>query len=485
MASLKFILGIVPQTAKIEQAEAALLKEYDDFQEFSGSKELKRYEELDKLINSGEFAQKKKEIMSRNFKNTDEYKKEQEYIGRKKSKNIRDYYKIKGSHNLEEFNQTESSDDLKKFEKLNAYIGSSEFSEEKQKAGKEYKTTDAFSKEQEYLQLKKSSRLVKYFKFKNSALYQNYTKLDGSKEISEYEELEKFIGSEKFKQVKTYMALSPKKKYEQSDEFKLEEEYNTLKKSEKILWYFRLLKKNDFHTITDWELTFEDNFDSAKLDAKKWMTNYYWGDVLLKDTYALPGDKQFYTNGKNIEIKDSILKIITKKETASGKIWNPVLGFQETEFNYTSGLISTGKSFRQQYGKVVAKIRLKNAPVRQAAWMQADTILPHLDLVKYDRNRINLGSYFGNMSEKGGLKKKLFKTGGGKYTSDFFIYTLEWSPEMIVWKINGMDALSQKDNIPQQSMYIVFSAGITGTISDSQLPSTMEIDYIKVYKRKD
>lgn len=476
---------MVPRTAKIEQAEAALLKEYNDFQEYSDSKELKRYEELDKLIHSGEFAEKKKEILSRNFKNTDEYKKEQEYLRLKKSKSVRDYFKIKGSGTLEEFKQTEASDDLKKFEKLSAYISSGEFSEDKQKAGKEYKNSEAFQKEKEYLQLKKSTRLVKYFKFKNSPLYQNFVKLDGSKEISEYEELEKFVGSEEFKKVKQYMALSPKKKYEQSDERKLEEEYYTLKKSEKILWYFGLLKKNDFYKITDWELTFEDNFDNAKLDAKKWMTNYYWGDVLLKDTYALPGDKQFYTAGKNIEINDSILKIITRKETAKGKIWHPVLGFQETEFNYTSGLISTGKSFRQKNGKVVAKIKLKNVPVRQAAWMQADTMLPHLDLVKYDRNRINLGSYWGNISEKGGLKKKLFRTGGGKYTSDFFIYTLEWSPEKISWKINDLEAVSQADNIPQDPMYIVISAGVTGQVSDSQLPAAMEIDYVKVYRKKE
>lgn len=475
---------MVPQTAKIEQAEAALVKDYNDFQDFAGSKDLKRYEELDKSVNSGEFAGKKKEIMARNFRNTEEYKKEQEYFSLKKSKPFKDYFKIKGSRDLEDFNQTEASDDLKKFNKLAAYIGSPEFAEEKQKAGKEYKNTEAFGKEQEYLQLKKSARLNKYFKFKNSPLYQNFVKIDGSKELSDYEKLEKLVASEEFKKVKEYMALSPKKKYEQSDEYKLEEEYNTLKKSEKILWYFRLLKKNDFHRITDWQLTFEDNFDSGKLDSKKWMTNYYWGDKLLKDTYALPGDKQFYTSGKNIEISDSILKIITKKETSRGKIWHPVLGFQETEFNYTSGLISTGNSFRQKYGKVVAKIRLKNVPVRQAAWMQANTILPHLDLVKYDRNKINLGSYWGNISEKGGLRKKIFKAGGGKYTSDFFIYTIEWSPEMICWKINDMVALCQKENIPQDPMYIVFSSGITGTAPDGQLPASMEIDYIKVYQKK-
>ena len=55
---------------------------------------------------------------------------------------------------------------------------------------------------------------------------------------------------------------------------------------------------------------------------------------------------------------------------------------------------------------------------------------------------------------------------------------------MISWKINDMEAVSQKENIPQEPMYLVFSSGVTGTVPDSQLPAAMEIDYIKVYQKK-
>ena len=70
--------GGVPTTAKVEQEEAALIKDYNDFQEYTGSEELSRYEELDAQVNSNEFTEKKKEIMGRTFKATEEYKKEQE-----------------------------------------------------------------------------------------------------------------------------------------------------------------------------------------------------------------------------------------------------------------------------------------------------------------------------------------------------------------------------------------------------------------------
>lgn len=474
-----------PSTAKIESEEDALIKDFNEFNEYADSAELKRYEELDKLVNTSEFAEKKKAIKSQKFSGTEEYKKQQEYLKLKKAKQIKNYYKTKSSKELEEYLRMDGSEELKKYEKLAEYVNSKEFAEEKQNAGKEFKNSAAYQKEQEYISMQKSSSIRSYFKFKTSPLFENYQKLDGSDEIAGYENLEKFVNSEEFKKVKDYMALSPQKKYEQSEEYQLEQEYLNLKKSEKINWYYKLKKQNDFHKITDWELTFEDDFTNGKPDTKKWMNNYFWGEVLLKDTYALPGDKHLYTEGKNIEIQDSILKIITRKESAEGKIWNPVLGFQQQQFEYTSGLISTGKSFRQKYGKVKTKVRFSGAPVRQAVWMVAEKILPHVDIAKLEKNKLNMGNFWGNITEKGGIHKKNVKKGGGKFSSDYFIYTLEWTPDKLTWKINDLKVMTQTQGIPQEPMYIGFSAGVSGPVADHQLPAGMEIDWVKIYRKKE
>jgi len=483
MASLKVMLGMFPPTEKIESEEAALIKDYNDFNAFANSEELKRYEELEKEVNTSEFTEKKKAIKAQKFKNTEEFAKQQEYLKLKKSKDIKNYYATKSSKELEEYNRLDGSEELKKYEQLSEYISSSEFSE--QKSSKDFKDSEAFRKEKEYLELKNSGPIKNYFKFKSSTLFDNYQRMHGSEEIAKYEELEKFVESEEFKKVKDYMALSPQKKYEESDEYKLEQEYNELKKSEKIIWYYKLKGKNEFNKITDWELTFEDDFLGSQVDSKKWMNRYFWGEVLLQDTYALPGDNHFYTDGRNLEIDNSVLKIVTKKESAEGKIWNPIAGFQHKEFEYTSGLISTGMSFRQKYGVIKAKVKFNSAPVRQAMFMVAEKILPHVDVVKLDKGKANFGNFWGNITEKGGVNKKLFKKGGSKFCSDFFIYTLEWTPDKLVWKINDLEVMTQTSGVPQDPMYIVFSSGISNSISDSQLPASMEIDWIKMYKKRE
>ena len=74
-------------------------------------------------------------------------------------------------------------------------------------------------------------------------------------------------------------------------------------------------------------LTFSDEFDGEKLDTKKWLTNYYWGEKLLKDRYSVESDLQAYTEKENFEVRNSILKINTKPQKIKGKVWSAANGF--------------------------------------------------------------------------------------------------------------------------------------------------------------
>ena len=47
MANLKLSLGMIPSTAKVEQAENDLIKEFQKLQSFITSEELAKYNELD------------------------------------------------------------------------------------------------------------------------------------------------------------------------------------------------------------------------------------------------------------------------------------------------------------------------------------------------------------------------------------------------------------------------------------------------------
>ncbi len=213
------------------------------------------------------------------------------------------------------------------------------------------------------------------------------------------------------------------------------------------------------------------------------MTRYFWGDKMLDDTYSLEYEKHAYTDGENLDFSGGALKILTKKEVKEGKAWNPMVGFMPTTFNYTSGLISTGKSFRQQYGLFEAKIKIHdNKNIINAFWMIGENILPHIDIVNADK-KVYLRKLSGDAATE--VKKYTKQLSREKLSADYIIYAVEWLPDKIVWKINGMEIASTSTDIPKEEMYLVLSSGLYKDVNGTVLPSEMIIDYVRVYQKND
>lgn len=483
MASLRVLLGLYPKTAELEAKRASLAEEYADLLKYLKSPELAEYNELDKIVPTGEFKSRKKEIISQNYKTTEAYRKEKEYLNLSKDSQIKNYYQIKSSVELKSLNDFEKSEELKKFKKLENILSSEEFRQVKyNNKPKAFKLTPEYQKEQEYINLKKSYKFKTNLKFKNSKKYLSYQATTGSEKLNHFEELKEYVSSESFKKEKTYMLLPGKKKYELSDEFKQEKRFYELSASPKIKWYLKVKDSDKFDDLKNWKITFDEDFKSDKLDRKKWITKYFWGETILHDSYSLADEKQFYTDGKNLEINNSILRIITRKEKAEGKAWNPKIGFFPREFDYTSGLISTGASFRQKYGIFEAKIRFnKNYPVTNAFWMLSDQILPHIDVAKAQK-KLQISNIWGNISDNEGVKKFSSKVGLSKLKNDFFIYRLEWYADKLIWKINGLTIATATEGIPNDPMYIVLSSSLYKNVNGAVLPASMHVDWVRCYQ---
>jgi hypothetical protein len=470
MASLKLLLGMIPSTSKIEQAEKSLISEFEKLNTFSKSEQLAKFTELDKLVTSSDFIQKKKEIESLKFKNSEEYSKEKEFMSLQKAKDIVLYFRTIAGTDLKKFKDLDGSEKISNYESLEKLVQSPEF-KGKMKA-KEFKDSADDKKLQEYNRLKGSSEIKDYYKFKSSKVLANYLNVEGSTRLARYNELKEYVASAEFKKQKEY--LLDKKSFEKSEMFKELQEYDKLKKSEDIIWYFKVKDSNKFEVLKQRELTFSDEFDADKLDTKKWLTNYYWGEKLLKDRYSVESDLQAYTEKDNFEIRNSILKINTKPQKVTGKVWSAAKGFSTKEFSYTSGLINSGNSFRQKYGTFTAKIKLGDPNGKSAFWMLADKITPHLDICHTSKGKV----WFDYFSAKGNNVKTSL---GSRYANDFFIYTLEWTSAKLVWKINNTEVFVQTSDIPQEPMYVLLAGGTDKPLNGM---TSMEIDWVRVYQPK-
>jgi hypothetical protein len=469
MASLKLLLGLIPSTAKIEQAEKALITEFEKLNAFTGSETLKKFTQLKDLVTSSDFLSKKKEIESFSFKGSEEYAKEKEFLSLQKAKDIVMYFRTIAGSTLKKFRELDGSEKISNFESLQKLVSSLEF-REKMKT-KEFKGTDEDKKLQEFNRLKSSSEITEYFTFKKSKEYSNFLNIDGSARLARYNELKDYVATNEFKEKKAY--LLDKKRFEKTEMFKSLQEFDKLKKNEDILWYFKVKDSNKFDVLKSRELIFSDEFDGDKLDTKKWLTNYYWGDKLLKDNYTVGNDLQAYTEKENFEVRNSLLKIITKPQKKEGKAWTAG-GFKVHEFSFTSGIVNTGDSFRQKYGTFSAKLKLGNPATKSAFWMVSDKITPHIDICRTASGKV-VSDFFATPEKraKGSI--------GGKYANDFYIYTLEWSPDKLVWKINDTEIFTQTSNVPQEPMFINLSGGLDKPVNSM---TTMEIDWVRVYQPK-
>jgi len=535
MASLKFLLGMIPSTAKIEQNEKALISEFEKMKTYSESDQLARYNYLNELINSSAFRDKKKEIESIRYNSSEEYAKEKEFLTLQKSSDLSMYFRTVAGSMLKRFREMDGSQKIKDFESLESFINSPQFREKEKMRPITFKDTDEYRKFVEYKALKsdpeiksyykaaakgeaEKSRVVlrfeelrtymksaeflakkrmkpitfkdsdeykklleykrqknspdikEYYRFKSSKEYANFLNTDGSARLARYYELKDYVATTDFREKKNY--LLDKKRFEKTEMFREILEFNRLKKDPDIIWYFKVKDSDKFDILRKRVLIFSDEFEGNTVDTGKWLTNYYWGEKLLKDRYSVESDLQAYTDKDNFEVRNSLLKIITKSQKTTGKVWSAARGFETKEFSYTSGIINTGISFRQKYGTFSAKIRLGNPMAKNAFWMLSEKMTPHIDICRTSGGKV----FFDHIPSPG----KFLKTSvGSKYAEGFYIYSLEWTPDRLVWKINGEEVFRQTSDIPGEPMYILFSGGVGNPINGF---TTMDIDWVRVYQ---
>lgn len=474
------LFGRFPKTQEFEKKQNDLRIEYDEFINFSKSEEYKTFLELQNFAKSEEPEKTRQELGALKFQGSEEQKLELELKLLSKKKAIRNYVRVKSSEKVELYKRVDLSGKPQKYEELKQFVQSVGYKSQRKEHKKN--NSEEYQKEIEFNSFKKDDELKQYLKLKGWKPLQDFLRLENSEEISRYYELGKLLSTKEFAEKKEY--LLSKNKFEQTDAYQKLKEYETLRKSEKITWFTSLNNTHKFDEIKKWKATFSDDFSSNKLDTNKWITQYFWGKTLLENGYSLAGDKHTYTNGNNIDVSNNSLKIVTRKEKAEGLAWDKRFGFIPQTFDYTSGIINTGQSFRQLYGKFEAKVKFTMAPnVFHAFWLVGDTMLPHIDVIRQSGgNKPNVqGSMFWQNGQK---KPNSFKASlnGFNFSDGFYILSIEWTPNKLEWKINGVTYAQTTSNIPQNPAYLVFSSGVKGDRADGMLPANLEVGWVRCWE---
>ncbi|MBP3339967.1 MAG: glycoside hydrolase family 16 protein [Lachnospiraceae bacterium] len=242
-----------------------------------------------------------------------------------------------------------------------------------------------------------------------------------------------------------------------------------------------------------WKLVWSDEFDGDSLDESKWMYR-------LGSTY---NDEQQYYKKDNVSVSDGTLKITAKSEETNG-------------YPYTSGRISTGGNgtalFATKYGRIEAKIKLpKGTGLWPAFWMMPKDnvygswpLSGEIDIMEA-RGRltgeVNGGIHFGQSGSNKNSLSDTYTFADGSDITDYHVYAIEWSENEIVWFVddnefyrtsnwytmNDEGVVAEYPAPFDQEFYIILNLAVGGTYdnykepSESELPATMEVDYVRVY----
>lgn len=439
----KKLFGSLPATEKLEKEELALLMEYKKYCDIETSEQLAEYTRLFHIINAADFKEKKKTLQNRKFKDTHEYRDLKKFTKLNSNADLKLYYQVVGSDALKEFLTFKESAEYE-------LLGNSK-------------------------EVKANPDLKKFKLYEKSKAYKTYVRFHNSYIIEEYENLKKVTSTAEFIKEKNFWEDA--KRWEKTEEFVIEQSYYTLRKSADISFYESTDPKK-FLVLDQWMLTFEDDFEGSALDASKWKSGYFHRAAALKKNYSFANEKQANVSGANVSVVGSLLRINTKSEKAKALAWDSTRGFVEQEFNYTSDIINAGEAFQQQNGLIKAKLRIVGTKgVSHAFWMGTDGKLPHVNVFHYDGKNIQVSAYVTDASGVSVSKESIL----GINATDFYIYSLEWTPKELIWRVNDFEVY-RTAKAPNQSMFPVLNS----FVGEKQEGGTgaLEVDWVRIFTKK-
>ncbi len=226
--------------------------------------------------------------------------------------------------------------------------------------------------------------------------------------------------------------------------------------------------------IVLWDVVFGDEFDGATIDESKWNTQFPWSQII--------NNEQGGYNPENVSVVDGKLVLTATDDTMT---------YGGEELGYTTGAINTYNKFEQAYGyfEIRAKVP-EGRGLWPAFWLFTRNGPPEIDVLDVLSGEPD-NAHFNTITldANGETSKQTASHKGIDFSRSFRTVGVEWSPSEIIYYINGKEMARFTNNIPDQPMFLIASLAVggdwPGPVSGwTAFPARMEIDFIRVYKRR-
>ncbi len=249
---------------------------------------------------------------------------------------------------------------------------------------------------------------------------------------------------------------------------------------------------------TPWKLTWNDEFEGTTL-ADHWRM---W-------TSYRPCTRHDPSQNK---VGNGVLKI----SASFDKSKSPFKTAECKDGQFLTSQIGTDQSKNFTYGVFAARVKVHpDAGVHSAFWLYpAPGTGPaspapddpgqkgaEVDIVEYFGDKFGNGDYHSyvywprreadgtitNVKTGGGQKSALLLPEGELPSENWHVYSVEWTPTEYIFRMDGIETSRVSTGISHREQAIILSmlasAWETPLLKDDSLPSSMEIDWVRVYQR--
>lgn len=243
----------------------------------------------------------------------------------------------------------------------------------------------------------------------------------------------------------------------------------------------------------EWELVWQDEFESEQLDLEKWSFQFGTGSDEGLTNWG-NNELQYYTDREeNLLIEDGHLHIIAQKESYEGQ-------------QYTSARIRTRGKGDWMFGRIEIRAKLPQGKgIWPAVWMLAtkdnfqwprDGEIDIMEMVGHEPNKVHGTVHYQDLNNdrNHGLDGSDYALQEGIFADDFHIFSILWKINEIQFFVDGNPyfSITQSALAPHyypfnNSFHLLMNVAVGGNWpgnpdGTTQFPQSLIVDYVRVYQ---
>lgn len=281
-------------------------------------------------------------------------------------------------------------------------------------------------------------------------LITRYRQVEKSSVLAEYNQLKETIESPEFQAVKDdcRRTLLGKLRWLSTPQHQQEKQLQALAKNADIILYHTHTNEQ-IQELESYKTVWAEEFETGRL-SDTWQTGFLYASPALKKDHSHVSEQQAYTQGKNTQVANRSLNILTKKEKVTAAAWHPTKGMIPCAFAYTSDIWHTSKAVAPAAGILQVKVRCsgKAKHVLCLTNSTAQKALPILPANKTEKNAI---------------------------------YTIVWNEKEVINYVNNVEVARSKNPLSGEALHVLVRSYLPENQKASA--SQLAIDWIRIYTK--